>query len=181
MTFKTAFALTLALTLPVLAAKDKERTWKTGRVLDSQSAKTFVQTGSSTQSSASTTGIATATTTGTAAGNSYSGLTTASGTSSTSGTSATQIHTMAIQDTQLLIVTDEFLYVVNDRVEKGVGLGLHGGLARAIANRNHGCHVIINDPVQYSQEKATLFLKDVDGKECKLEIVRQERRTQSNP
>jgi hypothetical protein len=29
--------------------------------------------------------------------------------------------------------------------------------------------------VQYAQDKATLYVKDVDGKECKMEIVRQER------
>jgi hypothetical protein len=82
---------------------------------------------------------------------------------------------MTINDTQLLIVADDFLYVVNDSVEKGIGLGLNGSLARAIANRKHGCHVIIGDPVEYSQEKATLMVKDVDGKVCKMEIVRQER------
>jgi len=168
--------VTLAVLLAfACAAKDKDRVWKTGMVLDSQSAKTFVQTGSSTQTNgtASTFG----TTSSTTVGNTSSG--TFSGTTSVHETSETQIHSMTIQDTQLLIVADDFLYVVNDTVLKGIGL--NGSLARAIINRKHGCHVIIGDPVQYSQDKATLFLRDVDGKECKMEIVRQERVAQPAP
>jgi hypothetical protein len=80
---------------------------------------------------------------------------------------------MTVQDTQLLIVADDFLYIVNDTVLKG--RELYGSLARAIANRKHGCHVIIGDPVQYAQDRAMLIVKDVDGKECRMEIVPQER------
>jgi hypothetical protein len=156
-------------------AKSKDRILNTGRVLDSQSAKTFVQTGSSAQTNG------TATTNGTVSATTFGGTTTGSysGTTTAHETSETQIHSMTIQDTQLLIVADDFLYVVNDTVLKGIGL--NGSLARAIANRKHGCHVIIGDPVQYSQDKATLYLKDVDGKECKMEIMRQERVAQSAP
>lgn len=159
------------------AAKDKDRIWKTGKVLDSQSAKTFVQTGSSTQehSRATTFGSESGTTSSTTVGNTSSGAYsgTYSGTTTSTGSSETQIHSMTVQDTQLLIVADDFLYVVDDTVLKG--RGLYGSVGRAIANRKHGCHVIIGDPVQYSQDKAMLFVRDVDGKECKMEIVRQER------
>jgi hypothetical protein len=153
----------------------KQIDWKTGRVLDTQSAKTFVQTGSSTQANATanTFGTASSTTSGNFSSGTYSGTT------GVHGTSETQIHSMTIQETQLLIVTNEFLYVVTDTVQKGIGL--NGSLARAIANRKHGCHVIVNDPVQYSQDKSTLLLMDVDGKVCKMEIVRQERPVQPVP
>lgn len=163
----------LAVVASVCAVAADKRDWKTGKVLDSQLAKTFVQTGSSTQTNA------TATTSGTVNATTFGGTTTGTygGATTASGTSETQIHSMTIQDTQLLIVADDFLYVVNDTVLKGIGL--NGSVARAIINRKHGCHVIIGDPVQYAQDKATLFVRDVDGKECKMEIVRQERVAQA--
>ncbi|MGA2713188.1 MAG: hypothetical protein ABSG41_08770 [Bryobacteraceae bacterium] len=166
--FVTLAAL-LALSIAVVHAKNRDRIWKTGKVLDSQTAKTFVQTGSSTQTNG------TATTNGTVSATTFGGSTTGTygGTTTAHEASETQIHSMAIQDTQLLIVADDFLYIVDDTVLKGIGL--NGSLARAIANRKHGCHVIIGDPVQYAQDKAILYLKDVDGKECKMEIMRQER------
>jgi len=172
MRLAAVLAVILAFTC---AAKEKDRIWKTGKVLDSQLAKTFVQTGSSSQTNG------TATTNGTVTATTFGGTTTGTfgGTTTARGTSETQIHSMTIQDTQLLIVADDFLYVVNDTVLKGIGL--NGSLARAIANRKHGCHVIIGDPVQYSQDKSTLYVMDVDGKECKMEIVRQERVVQPVP
>jgi hypothetical protein len=80
---------------------------------------------------------------------------------------------MTVQDTQLMIVADDFLYVVDDTVLKG--RGLYGSVGRAVANRKHGCHVIIGDPIKYVEDKAFLIVQDVDGKECRMEIVRQER------
>jgi hypothetical protein len=165
---------TLAFVVAVSAGAADHRDWNTGKVLDSQTAKTFVQTGASTQSHA------TANSNGSATANTFGGTTSAtySGTTTTNGVSETQVHTMIVQDNQLLIVGNEFLFLVNDSVEKGVGIGLHGSLSRAIANRKHGCRLIINDPVQYAQDKAALYVKDVDGKECKMDIVKQERLAQ---
>jgi len=166
---KLTIAIILTTCLVLTAAKAADRAWKTGKVLDSQSAKTYVQTGSSMQTNG------TATTAGTDTGTTSGGISTGTYVGTTTGheTSETQIHSMTVQDTQLLIVADDFLYVVNDTVLKG--RGLYGIAGRAIANRQHGCHVIIGDPVQYSQEKSDLFVKDVDGKVCKMEIMRQER------
>jgi hypothetical protein len=142
-------ATILAFAAGAYAVKDSDRVWKTGKVLDSQTAKTFVQTGFSTQvnGNATTFGTTSSTTVGDTSSGTFTATTTAH------GTAETQMHSMTINDTQLLIVADDFLYVVNDSVQKGIGL--NGSLARAIGNRRRGCHVIIGDPVQY-----------VDGKGC---------------
>lgn len=128
-----------------------------GTVLDSISVKTWVPTGSTTQAfAANTTG-------------SYSGG------FSANGSSATQLHSMIIQDNQLVVVTPDFIYVLNDTTVKSAGFDLYGSLGRAIANHKHGCHVIINDPVQFSPDKGFLNVVDVDGKICHMQIARQER------
>ena len=82
---------------------------------------------------------------------------------------------MAIQETELLIVGVEYEYVINDFVLKSVGNPLHGSLTRAMANRGHGCRFIVGDFALYYQEGAKLHVLDEDGKECKLDIVRQQR------
>ena len=48
-------------------------------------------------------------------------------------------------------------------------------LTNAIANRKHGCRFIIGDQAKYAQEKNYLYVLDADGKECTLDITRQER------
>jgi hypothetical protein len=149
----TITAAAILFTLTAYAAKDIDRVWKTGTVLDSQSAKTFVETGTSTQARA------TVTTYGFGA--------------NATGSSETQINRIAVKDTQLLIVTEEFLYVVQESTVKGAGL------VGMIANRKHGCRVIVNDPIRYSQERSALYLMDPDNKVCKMEIVRQERPVQT--
>jgi hypothetical protein len=166
---KLRIALAGLLVLSPAAQAFKDRDWKMGKLLDSQSAKTFVQTGSSTQAqgTAYTSGSASTSGTQTSATTSYGSTTTAR------GTSETQIHNMAIQETQLLIVTGDFLSVVSDSVQKGVGA--YGALARAIENRKHGCHVIVNDPIKFAQEKNAVYVIDVEGEECKKDLVRQER------
>jgi len=91
------------------------------------------------------------------------------------GTGETQVRNMAIQTTQLVIVGNQYAYLIDDSVQKAVGLDLQGSLRRAIANRKHGCRYIVGDSIQYAQEKSSLYVRDADGKECKLDIVRQER------
>ncbi len=148
-----AAAIAVLTVFTAFAAKDIDRTWKTGTVLDSQSAKTFVQTGTGTQANATVTNYGFG--------------------ANASGSSETQINQVAIKDTQLLIVTEEFLYVVQESTIKGAGL------VGVLANRKHGCRVIVNDPIRYSQERSTLYLMDPDNKVCKMEIVRQERPVQT--
>lgn len=144
----------------VCAFAAKDRNWNVGKVLDSQSARTYVQTGAST----------TASTTATVSPDYGSGSTVNAHTDS-----ETKIHEIAIQDTQLLIVGKEYAYVVNDSVSKSLGLPTHGIVTRAIMNRKHGCRFVIGDDVRYSQDKSKLYVLDADGKECKLDILRQQR------
>jgi len=42
--------------------------------------------------------------------------------------------------------------------------------------QKHGRRFIIGDDVKYAQDKRKLYVLDADGKECKLDIIRQERR-----
>lgn len=167
---KNCFAL-LALSVALYGAK--AHNWQSGTVLDSKTVKTYVQTGSSTQTNGAATTTGTSSGTFIQSGNSGSSSGTFDATTRSHETSDTQIHGMNLQESQLVIVTADFLFVVSDTVEKG--RGVYGSLARAIDNRKHGCHIIIGDPVDFYQEKTTLFVADVDGKECKMDLIRQER------
>ena len=152
--------LALIIASVVCAFSAKDRNWNVGKVLDSQSARTYVQTGASTTASTRAT-----------VSPSYG----AGSTVNAHTDSETEIHEMAIQDTQLLIVGKEYAYVVNDSVSKSVGLPTHGVITREIMNRKHGCRFVIGDDVRYSQDKSKLYVLDADRKECKLDIVRQQR------
>lgn len=152
------YLLVFAMSIPLLAAKKPEPQWSTGRVLDSRLAKSSVPVGSTT----STTSTATAT--------GSEGVSTASGQS----TSSTSVDFANIRDNQLVILGSEFGYIVEDTRISG-GHGLVSVTAHAIANRKHGCRFIVGDDVKYWQEKATLHVLDADGKECKVDILRQER------
>src|SRR5260221_13435825 len=94
-----AILLILSLGAISMAATKKEVEWKTGKVLDSRSAKTYVDSSASTN------------TTSTGAGTS---------------TSQTKINTMAVQETQLLVAGDEYAYLISDPVAKSTGLPTHG-------------------------------------------------------
>jgi hypothetical protein len=147
----------LLVVLPILLFGAKDHAWKTGKVLDSATAKTYVPAGATTTTNAST------------SGSGWNATTTA--------TSQTRIQQMEIRDTQLLIVSDEFAYVVEDTRKKGGGGGpiVPGAIAGALANRHHGCRFIVGDDVKFYQDKASLHVIDTDGKECKVEVLRQER------
>lgn len=82
---------------------------------------------------------------------------------------------MVMQDTQLLIVGDEYSYLIDDPVSKTTKLPTHHIVTRSIQNIGHNCRFIVGDPVKYSQDKSKLHILDADGKECKLEILRQQR------
>jgi hypothetical protein len=146
-----------------LEAKDN-REWETGKVLDSNSARTVLQTG------ATTAGGATTTVNGTASNNGY-GTTSYSGTATSAGASHTNLQYMGIKETDLLIVGNQYAYVVHDRKIRAPGLG--GMVGASIANRKHGCRFIVNDEVRYSQEKDKLYVQDADGKTCTLDIDKQ--------
>lgn len=152
-----------------------EHNWSVGKVLDSNAKRDLVQTGETFH--ASTYGTATATTDGTVynSGNTstVNATTEASGQSTTNGTMQVQ-HTV-FQDNQIFIQGGNYIYTVNDLTQKAIGFPAQGALARAIANRKHGCRTVIGDPIQYEQVKDKLFVRDPDGKVCKMDIVRQER------
>jgi hypothetical protein len=150
--------LLLAFSVPLLAGKKPEPEWKTGKVLDSHLAKSSVAVGSTTN------------TTGTATATGSEGVVTATGQS----TSSTRVDFANIRDDQLVILSDEFGYVVEDTRVSG-GHGLVAITSHAIANRKHGCRFIVGDDVKFWQEKAVLHAVDADGKECKVDILRQER------
>src|SRR5215471_13563550 len=89
--------------------------------------------------------------------------------------------TVTIRDTQLLLVSDEFAYVVNDTrtsnklpLHQGA-IGDAGAIAHAIGGRHHGCRFIVGDDVKFYQVKDALHVIDADGKECKTEVFKQER------
>jgi hypothetical protein len=159
-------AVTVFATLAVaslLHAKDP--IWKTGKVMDSASARHYIQTGSTTNINASGTAVSTGSVT----------------TADVNGTANSRVDNTAVVDTQLIIAGDEYVYTVNDSVQKAVGIPTHGIITRSIANRKHGCRYVIGDGIQYAQDKNALLVKDADGKECKLEILRQERVAQPAP
>ena len=123
----------LVVALTVLAlAKKQPPDWKTGKVMDSQAAKTRA------------------------------------------GVAATVEEIPTISDTQLMILGDEFAYIIEDTRVSGA-TSLIGLAGRAVSNRHHGCRFIVGDDIRYWQEKATLHVLDTDGKECKAEVLRQER------
>ena len=84
--------------------------------------------------------------------------------------------TLDIRSTQLLILGTEFTFVV-DRSSLRTWRGKPGLiLGSAVASMTHrSCRFIIGDPIKYSQVKGQLYVLDPDGRQCKLEIVRQER------
>ncbi len=82
---------------------------------------------------------------------------------------------MAIRDTQLLIVNEEFAYVVSDTRTQTGGPIARAAIVNAVSNRHHGCRFIVGDNVKFYQDKAILHVIDADGKECKVEVLRQER------
>jgi len=86
---------------------------------------------------------------------------------------------MELRSAELLIVGDEYAYVIEERVEKREEQEVdfyYDSMGRAIRNDKHGCSYIVNDWISYAHEGGnTLYVNDVHGKTCKLDIVRQER------
>ncbi len=152
------FVLVLVLSFPVLANKKPQPQWQTGKVLDAHLAKSSVPVGSTTSTS------------GTATVNGSENSAVVSGQS----TNSTHVDFANIRDDQLVVLSSEFAYVVEDTRVSG-GHGLVAITSHAIANRKHGCRFIVGDDVRFWQDKALLHVVDADGKECKVDILRQER------
>jgi hypothetical protein len=83
------------------------------------------------------------------------------------------------KSTTLIIQGDDYAYTIEDVKQKTDSLRAHSLIGVALANRKHGCRFIVNEEVEYAQEekdKTHLYVLDADGKQCKLEILRQEKR-----
>jgi len=85
-------------------------------------------------------------------------------------TTGKPLNHVTVKEAQVRIVGKDYEYLAYDGTSAQSGL-----LTRGIANRKHGCRFIVNDDVKYAQEKSALYVIDADGKECKLDVLRQER------
>jgi hypothetical protein len=148
-----------AAVIPAMPAAKKERAWKLGMVRDSSTSQETYATGAVTSTNAN--GTVNATTTG---GNT-------SGTVNARSTSTTSIQHVTVKINELLIAGDDYLYIIQDSRRQGGPI-----LATALRNRKHGCRFIVGEQIKYAQEKSDLWVLDVDGKECKVPILRQEKR-----
>jgi hypothetical protein len=80
------------------------------------------------------------------------------------------LNSVTVKESAVRIVGADYEYIAYDSTSAQTGL-----LTRTLANRKHGCRFIVNDEVRYAHEKSKLYVRDADGKECKLDILRQER------
>jgi hypothetical protein len=146
------------LMLSLLTFAAKERDWKTGKVADSGMSKSEYTTGTTSR----------ATTTGTVSPD-YGAGSTVNGTT----TATTTVRRVEVDTNSLIVVGSDYIYTVQDSTRRGGGL-----LTTALANRKHGCRFIVGDEIKYAQDKRRIYVLDADGKECTLDIVRQERHPQ---
>jgi len=137
----------------------QQRDWKTGKVLDSETSRDVYVTGSTSSDD----------TTGTISHDSGAGSTI-----DTHTTGSTTVHRVTVKRNELLILGDVYVYSIEDSTRRG-GAGLLGVAVQAVANRKHGCRFVVGEEIKYWQEKSLLHVIDVDGKECKADILRQER------
>jgi hypothetical protein len=96
------------------------------------------------------------------------------------GVAASSMNFPTVNEKQLMLLGNEFSYLIEDTRMSGPTSAI-GVAARAISNKHHGCHFIVNDNIMFWQEKTTLHVLDADGKECKVEVLRQERLKPSAP
>jgi hypothetical protein len=80
------------------------------------------------------------------------------------------LNRVIVREAEVRIIGKDYEYLAYDGTSAQTGL-----LTRTLANRKHGCRFIVNDDVRYAQEKSKIYVLDADGKECKLDILRQER------
>ncbi len=79
---------------------------------------------------------------------------------------------MSTRDTNTVTIPgSDYIYTAQDSIPSG-------GLLTTMANPKHGCRFIVGDEIKYDQDTDTRspYALDADGKECELDIVRQERR-----
>jgi len=94
---------------------------------------------------------------------------------------ASALETVTVDTNQLVLRGDGYDYVIWDTREKSAKALIPlpaPALGHALANRHHGCRFIVGETVRYAQSKGDLRVIDVDGKQCTVQIVRQQKRTQ---
>lgn len=149
----------------------KPRDWRRGTLLDSVSTKTYRQTGTTTtQTNAPHNSIV--------INNNAGGLNTAPPpdfSSAAPSVTTTQINGITLKETQFLIVGSDYLFVVSDNTTSSVGSAVAFGALGMKGVGRRPCPLAVNDPVTYARERDVLYVLDLDGKECKMAIIRQER------
>jgi hypothetical protein len=158
------FVLAALFTVGFAFGAKKKRDWRVGRVVDAASTKSVYVSGSTTTAEAS----------GTVSPD-YGAGSTVTGT----GTAQTRVHYTHVTDNDIIIVGQDYVFNIEDSVASGGKAAI--ALGHAIANRHHGCRFVVGEDVKYSQEKNKLYVLDADGKECKAEILRQERIQKPQP
>jgi hypothetical protein len=148
----------------------KLRDWHVGTLLDARSTKTYVPTGTTTtvNSSASSFGAGPGLLTG--------GLYASSTDSQTA--IQTRINGVTLKETQMLILGTEYFYVVtySNLKDEPIGRVLIGAALGATSGKRHrGCPLAVNDPITYARDRDSMIVLDMDGKECRMELERQER------
>jgi hypothetical protein len=155
------------------------REYKPAMVLDSSMSQASYVTGAVTNGY--TSGTASSTTNGTfdslTTGPIQSGSfqATSTGTVNAQSSRTTSLQYVTVQTNELLLVGDRYFYIIADSTQRGNTL-LAYAVTNRLVNRKHGCRFIVGEETMYSQEKGKLHIIDVDGKECNVPIIRQEKR-----
>ncbi|MBS1873868.1 MAG: hypothetical protein JSU00_11680 [Acidobacteria bacterium] len=89
-----------------------------------------------------------------------------------------RVHYSHAKANDIIIVGDGYVFNVEDATTTGGVPAV--AIGRAIANKHHGCRFIVGDEIKYAQEKGTMYVIDVDGKQCRTAILRQERLQQQS-
>lgn len=158
------FVLAALFTVGFVLGATKERDWRIGRVADAASTKSVYVSGTTTTAQAS----------GTVSPDHGAGSTI-----DATATAQTRVHYTHVTDNDIIIVGQDYVYNVEDSAATGGKAAI--GIGHAIANRRHGCRFVVGEDVKYFQEKNKLYVLDTDGKECKTEILRQERIQKPQP
>ncbi|MBV9082880.1 MAG: hypothetical protein JOZ62_09405, partial [Acidobacteriaceae bacterium] len=88
-----------------------------------------------------------------------------------SGSTIRIIHRQ-VTDTNVIIRGAEYEYVA-EREPSSYLQSRTGVISGILLSRDHGCRFIVGDRADYSAEGGKLYVIDADGKQCKLNIIRQ--------
>lgn len=72
-----------------------------------------------------------------------------------------------VKENHVVIEGSDYTYTINDQTVRQPGT--------ITFDHAHGCRYIVGEEIKYAAEKRLMYVRDVDGKECKVEILRQEK------